>query len=346
MRRKVDQWGRRTKSDETSFDDNSIGSWTGCYLLSGVYKSDWEYFEAQYERRIDDCWRSLRKNPKIYCHEYSWNQFLDYVDWHEDEESRRSHQSGCVKWKGTDSFEEAMHLARNGWDGLDKIIPNVQRFPLPQIKSVVDMSWQYDVAGGSVNVSRYLTGAPDCMRRIRRNQDFIRPYKVKKLLFTFNMSFVFEAMDLAAAGYRAYEMVKIMEDANIHVEVVWHIRVRDAPDSLAIAAYDLYVTVKRADDELDLSRIMFALAHPAFLRRLGFSEMERNSEDIRKLFSFEDYGHYGYAMTLPRDMFKNNDDVIYMVASDLFSENSAEVIQAQNEKIANVLGDQFCCRER
>lgn len=343
LEHKFDSVRERTKPGRAEFYDYSVGFFSDCYLPPRDYEQHIMRWRRCMER-FENTLQNLAKNPKIYCHEYSWDQFLEYVDWPGDELSRASQVLTNADWYGATSFEEAMHMARHGWDGLDKIIPKAQRFPLPNVKSVADMSWQYDVAGGSVDVGRYLMGVPDCMRRISRNQNFMRPSNVKKLLFTFNMHGNFWPMQLVAAGYRAYEMVKIMEDANIHVEVVWHIRVRDSALVSMVAAYDLYVTVKQADEELDLSRIMFALAHPSFLRRLAFSEMERNPADIRKMFGFHNKKGYGYVGVLPREDFENNNDVIYMVAADLFGKNSDDVIRAQNEKIINAVAEQ--CGER
>lgn len=294
-------------------------------------------------KKWDETLQELDKNPRMICHRYGWHQFLDYVDWR-GKESKRDSQSwdfagGIV---GTETFQEAMDLARYGWNGLDKIIPSVQRFPLPKIKSVADMVWRYHVAGGAVDIGRYLADIPDCMRRMNADYEFMRPAKCIKVLFTFDMHCGYSPMQLAAAGYRAYEMVEVMEGANIHTELVYHVRVMAVSSGLkrkryCTGIYDVYVTVKKSNEVLNLSRIMFALAHPSMLRRLILSEMERNPQDVIKQFLFVKNGGYGHVSILSRAEFENRDDVIYMVASDLFSKNSEDVIRAQNEKIARTL---------
>ncbi|MCM1294499.1 MAG: hypothetical protein NC311_02985 [Muribaculaceae bacterium] len=326
-------------------DNYSIGFMSDCFLPADARKkriARIEYCIKQYDKSLQE----VDKNPRMICHQYDWGQFLEYVNWHGNEDKRASQRNYLFNdWCGTKTFQEAMDLARNGWNDLDKIIPNVQRFPLPKIKSVSDMVCRYNVAGGAVDIGRYLAGMPDCMRHMAVNDEFMRPAKCMKLLFTFDIHCGYSAMQLASAGYRAYEMVDMMESANIHTEVVFH--VRDQAMALGVerkpcctGIYDVYVTVKKPDEVLNLSRIMFAMAHPSMLRRLVFSEMERNPQDVIKQFLFVDRCGYGHPTTLDRGQFENTDDVIYMIASDLFSEKFQDVVHAQNEKIARALASQ------
>jgi len=332
------------KGADYRVDDYSVGFMLDCLSPDLLNRKEKQIARLRYcARKWEESLQEVDKNPRMICHRYGWHQFLDYVNWCGNENKRASQSwDRAGGFHGTETFQEAMDLARYGWDGLDKIIPNVQRFPLPDIKSVADMDCRYHVAGGAVDIGRYLADVPDCMHRMGFNYEFRRPAKCIKVLFTCDMHAGYSPMELAAAGYRAYEMLETMERANIHTELVYHVRAK-ALDLVAkrkqycTGIYDVYVTVKKSDEVLNLSRIMFALAHPSMLRRLVLSEMEKNPRDVIKQFLFVHGCGYGHPDVLPRAEFENRDDTMYMVASDLFSKNSEDVIRAQNEKIAQAM---------
>lgn len=302
----------------------SIGFMLDCFYMpnmsSNFFHSRILHAMKDYEKKA----QVLIDNPRKIEHHYEWEQFLDYVDWHGNENMRSSHGVSIEKhmFSGTDNFTTAMHMARHGWDGLADLLARTPVRETPKFNAVTDFSVRFNVAGGAINIGRYLAGLPDCMYGIASPRHLTRPQKVQKILFTFDMNCSYPATTLAAVGLETYNIAESLEMANIRTEIIWHMRVTSNVSLCqqvrhTTGIYDVYVTLKHANQPLQFNRHMFAIAHPSFLRRLVFSEMERNAPDVIRQFGFRvNYG-YGTPGHLDATDLAKIPDTLYIRASEL-----------------------------
>jgi hypothetical protein len=119
------------------------------------------------------------------------------------------------------------------------------------------------VAGGTVNVGRMLSGDPAHMIR--------RPKAPGRKVVTF---FVEIGCNRYINGDSAIKraaligaMIDLMENAGYSCAIV----ATDTSTSGGVAKYQLAVKLKENGERLNLSDLMFALGHPAFLRRFSFA---------------------------------------------------------------------------
>ncbi len=68
--------------------------------------------------------------------------------------------------------------------------------------------------------------------------------------------------------------------------------------------YEIRRVVENFDNTFYPEKLLFPIVHPSFLRRLCFSEKERNSKEVRDMFGFYNDGGYGF----PYDKFEKADD--------------------------------------
>jgi len=231
---------------------------------------------------------------------YEYDQFLNYVDWSGNESQRGSHGTTpeIIKHTQTHNFEEAMNLARFGWvDGLKQIskIPPIQ---LPRIESLrpsYEVQTQYDIAGGAVNIGKYLAGEPDCMRRMQIPSGHDIPSRIQKILIVNNSYLHTTIQSIIQYGSMIYQIIDALEMANIRTEITFtaHANKMAMFYETDYDFYEKYIKIKNAGDRMSPEKLLFVLAHPSFFRRLCSSEGERNPSSIRNKFGFKKSCGYG-----------------------------------------------------
>lgn len=239
---------------------------------------------------------------------FDWDQFLDYADWSGKEHTRAS-QIKTVKRESqtmTRCFDDAMNLARNGWfDGIN----NLQKLDIKDLavteilKQKYEIQTKYDVAGGAVNIGRYLSGIPDCMRRLNIQTNNALPSRIQKVIILGTFDTTVSTDQVLQHGYTVYQIIEALELANIQTEITiafssnkWDMRER-----YDYYFYETYIKIKNPEDVVYPEKILFCLAHPSMLRRLVFSEWERNPAKVRDFFHFYsiDTDHKGYGHHIP-----------------------------------------------
>lgn len=217
----------------------------------------------------------------------SLSELLDYLDntrstWrHTDAEVNtysRNHFCGC-------SYPEAIHMARYGWpDGREQMTRNIELAGLLQQTSRAPLR-ALDVGGAYPLIPAAVAGDPMCMFSI--SEDETRTRQIIRFLVSISYSSKIKPHQIMNRGAAILSWVDRLEDAGARVEII-------AVDSLNCTrpskgytkAADhsnktLAITVKRAEDALDVDRLAFALIHPAMLRRIGFAHQERFPDQER-----------------------------------------------------------------
>lgn len=201
------------------------------------------------------------QNPRAFFGFSSLAKFVEYMeDLRPGSHFGPGYEKGDAGWSGTETMQEALTLAREGWqEGAELAEAFSERLALERPRQ---RRRKAAVAGGRVNVGRMLSGDPAHM--------VTRPKQPGRKVVTFfveagcNGGVRGPSMLLRAAGIAA--MCDLMENAGYSCTVV----ATDTATHGGFAIYQLAVTVKEAGERLNLADIVFALGHPAFLRRLSF----------------------------------------------------------------------------
>lgn len=178
---------------------------------------------------------------------------------------RRHYERGS-EWSGGDGVDTVMRLARDGWDkhldaSLEIMSSAVELVEKEHEELRPEMT--FDVAGDYVDIGRYLAGEPECMIDYPLTP-VANPGKVITLCASVCYSSALSADTIVKRGQiicafalalsRLGHSIEMWADMSSGSEVTGRVR----------------VLVKGADETLDPARILFAYAHPAFLRVLGF----------------------------------------------------------------------------
>lgn len=279
---------------------------------------------------------------------YEWEQFLNWVDWSGKEYRRSSHKVSDQKYNSarTWTFQDAMNLARYGWaEGVSKI-QQFEKLDLPIQETFMqnyDIQTEYSVAGGSVNIGRYLSGMPDCMRHMRTSNHHALPSRVQKIMIIGNSSYCASADEILKHGYKIYQIIEALEMANLQTDITLAYSAKNyhTEQISDYCFYETYIKIKKAEDVLYPEKILFCVAHPAMYRRLVVSENERNSFAIRMKYRFYADGAPGYGIYDPNwrppiDMMKDALLITSLEDKVGFSwsmEGFRHLIKSQYEKI-------------
>ena len=203
------------------------------------------------------------------------------------------------QWSGTSTMDEAIELARYGWEeGRQHLRQAVGRIALDQLvgrRPIVES--QLDFAGDEVDIGAYLHGEPEHMVDYQVRQDT----HGKQAMMYVNASMESNdsskrIMRRGGALYAAIEALRT-EGYSLGLTMV------ESTQNNSFSHYAEYqIPVVRPGEYLDIDTAAFCLAHPAFLRRGVFALNEHESNDLRYSMGFMAGQGYGEPIPMVSDL--------------------------------------------
>jgi hypothetical protein len=195
----------------------------------------------------------------------------------QDSSSSRQTREGKDPWHGTNTFEQAVEIAKKGWaEGAAEAL-KIRATVEAAVRDLINARstvYSYDVAGEFVDVGRFLSGEPECFGiEFNDGGSIARP--VVKIVANLAASGSVTPKSLFIRGAAIVAAIDILEALGRRVEA-WVAHGSARGRGVNAGAHETHVLVKRADQPLDVDRLAFAVAHPACLRRLCFSVMEQH----------------------------------------------------------------------
>lgn len=260
---------------------------------------------------------------------FSWNDFLKYVDWQNNDSTERSHDTYGTAWFGTPTFCDALNLAHYGWTEFLHMVEQTDIDCWNTLNNIQLWETKYSVAGSSIDMGRYIIGMPENMFH-QQNVFYEKFHTCPKFVnIVVNISYCWERdfTYVFERGINVLNAINTLETNNIKTRIV----LMDCCDNSPHASNDLYrifITIKEYQDMFYLEKLMFPIAHPSFLRRLTFSAKERESQEIRELFGFIRNQGYG----TPSNCFEFDDKNTLYFGTEPMSE---EEIQKWVKQVIN-----------
>ena len=187
---------------------------------------------------------------------------------------RSSRKTTDSVWFGSENFDSAVALARDGWsDGLAKMARNISA--LSAVPSLVSgPSFYFDVAGAYPVAALAAAGIPESMVNFAPISERVRP--IIRLMIPIMASGSYEAHEFLNYGSGFVGIVDSLEANNFRVELTTFIAAECGNEKCLIS-----VRIKESHEPVNLEKLAFCLSHVAYFRRIGFGLMERNlSHDL------------------------------------------------------------------
>lgn len=203
------------------------------------------------------------KKDRVYHLEWTYSEFVDFAINRPEGRFKSSRRKGNASWYGTETFEEAVNLAKHGWDsGLEQL--NVEDGTLAQS----GIEYETNIFGCTPHIQNHLLGLPDSMVNYVDITDYQREeltiyvilnysaYYSDKEIFRFTLNMI-----QLVNEYQSKYNVKLVGRFNSKMGGVDHIE---------------DVIIKDTDERFVINSIACAL-HPGFYRRLMFAHKEATS---------------------------------------------------------------------
>jgi len=206
-----------------------------------------------------------------------WQSLLSYIaiPSNHNQDSFAARTRAAATWDDHTDWSKAVALATNGWHKGAEATKTISDPIFNKISQLIErQDIVHDVEGISIDVARYLDGEPECWQRWDTSIVHGSGVKIIKIGYNFCASAGISAETITARGAMIAALVELLEYAGNRVElyISFCSRGRDAFDQMQ-------TLVKSADQPLDMPRIVFALSHPAMLRRIQFEIMEHMSKE-------------------------------------------------------------------
>jgi len=236
----------------------------------------------------------------LYARNFEYGEWLELVQKtpRRDGPSSGSSSRGVYRsrrgmpWAGTETFEQAIELAKKGWaDGLKDIKAMSEAIWKVVGQEIQKTTFVYDVAGCQPDIDRYLCGEPENMIQFVHEKEQQGKGKIVKIFVNNVASCGVSTEAMFGRGAAVVALVDALENLGFSCEVATADALgREWRGDEKVLQYN--VMLKRAGQPLELDRLAFALAQPCWLRRLVFSAMEQEPPEIRSMFGVGD--GYGY----------------------------------------------------
>jgi len=228
---------------------------------------------------------------------WSWQEFVDRAeapDTIADGQGRKQRKDNS--WAGA-TWEEALTLAKYGWTvplpEVDVAVAALRDDIQVRAGGVSSLVPIWDVTGSEVDVAAYLAGVPECM--IDWDPRALSAHgRVVTFLVPAGYPNTVPGAHVMNRGVALAALCSAIISAAHSVEV-WSGDAGFLPRRAGVGR-DRYVAVARvisAGEPLDVARLLFAMAHPAMLRRLWFGVWDSAEAGFAARTKSNNYGWAG-----------------------------------------------------
>tara|TARA_R100000458_G_C8203819_1_gene193498 strand:- start:19 stop:855 length:837 start_codon:yes stop_codon:yes gene_type:complete len=201
---------------------------------------------------------------------------------------------------GSNSFDEAIELAVNGWDEGRSDLASAAEYAFARTQTIDKPQWNYAPAGAIPNVPAAAAGVPSNMMTLHDSGTNSKQ-PIVTIYASFGASYMVSSEAIIRRGAAIVALIDQIEQSGKRVKLVCYCSNLFSGARVGEETYDrlIYtVTAKESDELLDLDRIAFTMAHPSMLRRCKFRVME---------CTFDNYiPGYGAPSEMPNDLREAN----------------------------------------
>lgn len=211
------------------------------------------------------------------------------------------------EWFGTSTMEEAIELARYGWEeGRQHLQQAIGRVAVDRLVGQrLSVEAVPDYAGDEVDIDAYLHGDPEHMIEYQLHHD--TGGKRATVLVQCSMAARVSSERIIRRGGAIYAAIEALRAEGYSlgltmVETTEPLQLVEPP----VKAVEYHIPVTRPGEYLGLDTAAFCLAHPSFLRRGVFAVNEHEPESLRWAMGFHDGDGYGVPTEMVSDLPENS----------------------------------------
>lgn len=205
----------------------------------------------------------------------SLHEIVDYAKANPLSERKSSDEQSDsrTEWAKSATLDEAVTMAHTGYR---EIRPNVEALMEVMEERLAErfgdrFVTQYAVAGGAVDIGKFVTGEPECMIEWV-SEPAASMGRVVKVAVAGTASASIDPEDMIRRGTAVVALLDTLHKLGVGVELWWDSTItgRDSRDHSTV------VRLHDSSNPLDIDDLMWAVCHPSMLRRITFGVQERS----------------------------------------------------------------------
>lgn len=198
-----------------------------------------------------------------------------------DAKSSKREGNGGKDFTGTSTFDEAVDLAVRGWpEGRDKLMTVLST---AQASMTFTPSLTMDVAGAYPIPALAAAGDPCSMVDLAPTEERVRP--IVRLVIQRGASAAYTVDEFTVYGAAVLSYIDGLEASGYRCEITTAFCSDLKSDGSSVTT----CVVKRAEEQMEIDRMAYVLAHPSFFRRICFAVLE-STEGLAKVLNRNGYG--------------------------------------------------------
>lgn len=203
----------------------------------------------------------------------------------------RSVTTDDPQWSGTPTMQDAIKLARYGWQaGTDAVLRELDSLP---VATDVLPDWSLDAGGSFPCVPAFLSGEPECIWRLT---DGRKAERRMTLVIPAGFSARIEGEQSLTYATAVAAVLRNIEASGVSVALKATVAsVGNHNKTMYLKSF----TVRDHGEPFDVSKVAFA-AHPSFARRIGFAWREQDADAAPHI------GCDSYGFSLPEHWLLSN----------------------------------------
>ena len=264
----------------------------------------WDYDFDDFDLEESELRFDLDEVDNNYVLSFStFTKMIDMAEYGQSQMKEHQRYSRIVDdsgWRGTTTFEEAIALARHGWpEGANRLKAKLDilqdLLPPQRVKPQILMSV---VGPGTVDIGRYIAQHPEPWITYQE-VEVEDSGEVIAVAFNVGVSADVSTERMFQRGAVACVLIDALEQLGKRVELT----VVKGTSSIPYGPYGatnlvIKTIIKEANSPLDIGRLVFAVAHASYLRRLCFSLEEQLEKRLRNALGVTEDGNYGYSISV------------------------------------------------
>jgi hypothetical protein len=212
----------------------------------------------------------------------TWGEFVSFAVTRTNES-----QDGAVNqsrqhdrdFTGTETFKEALELAQYGWPEGEELAKGIASPIFDKVSTLIEKQiYSYGNEGIDFDIARVIEGEPECWLQQSTVVVESSGHKHLRIVFNNGVSGGISSEVITAKGATVAALIQLLEYAGHRVEL-WVGQVHDGSAN----RLEMKTLVKESDQDLDMSRVIFALAHPSTPRRFGLAVVESDKAAIEEM---------------------------------------------------------------
>jgi hypothetical protein len=175
-------------------------------------------------------------------------------------------REGSYSFTNTHTYSEAHDLLKYGWE--DKAKEITKKMKNKMLLNGTRNKMVYDIVGFQPSVARYVQGIPQNMHNSKKVQT--KKNKILNVVKFVTYPASISAERIEEESMKALRIIQLLENdgykCNLFVnDTSWE-------DGIALS---VELKIKNSADRLNISKVIFPLVHPSYLRRIVFAWVER-----------------------------------------------------------------------